>query len=172
MEIKLIKTYDIPASVSKQAAKYTALELYTDRLVGKGNPSGDVVYFFKNYMDVKWTPASMASQFAQIVFITPENSSNYYTGNNLANFVDTNKIPFCSGMFSYARANEYAQALCEDIRNAMNKYQEMASKADATTHVIQQTSVADELKKFKELADMGVISQEEFEAKKKQLLGI
>ena len=33
-------------------------------------------------------------------------------------------------------------------------------------------SVADELKKFKELLDMGVISQDEFDAKKKQLLGL
>lgn len=33
-------------------------------------------------------------------------------------------------------------------------------------------SAADELKKFKELFDMGVITQEEFDAKKKQLLGI
>lgn len=33
-------------------------------------------------------------------------------------------------------------------------------------------SVADELKKFKELLDMGVISNEDFEEKKKQLLGL
>ena len=33
-------------------------------------------------------------------------------------------------------------------------------------------SAADELKKFKELLDSGVITQEEFEAKKKQLLGL
>lgn len=38
--------------------------------------------------------------------------------------------------------------------------------------VIQQTSAADELKKFKELLDMGIITQEEFDAKKKQLLGL
>ena len=38
--------------------------------------------------------------------------------------------------------------------------------------VIQHTSAADELKKFKELLDMGVITQEEFDAKKKQLLGL
>ena len=171
MEIKLIKTYDIPASVRKQLAKYTALELYTDRLVGKGNRNGDVVYFFKNYIDVNWSPATVFTQYAQVVFITPENSNNYYLGSNLESFNDVNKIPFCSGMFSYATANDYARSLCEDIRKAMNEYQEMASKADATTPIIQQTSAADELKKFKELADMGIISQEEFEAKKKQLLG-
>ena len=33
-------------------------------------------------------------------------------------------------------------------------------------------SSADELKKFKELLDCGIISQEEFDAKKKQLLGL
>lgn len=35
-----------------------------------------------------------------------------------------------------------------------------------------QTSSADELKKYKELLDSGVITQEEFDAKKKQLLGL
>ena len=33
-------------------------------------------------------------------------------------------------------------------------------------------SSADEIKKYKELLDMGVITQEEFDAKKKQLLGL
>lgn len=33
-------------------------------------------------------------------------------------------------------------------------------------------SAAEELKKFKELLDMGIITQEEFDAKKKQLLGL
>lgn len=38
--------------------------------------------------------------------------------------------------------------------------------------VIQQASPAEELKKFKELLDSGIISQDEFDAKKKQLLGL
>ena len=33
-------------------------------------------------------------------------------------------------------------------------------------------SNADELKKYKELLDSGVITQEEFDAKKKQILGL
>ena len=36
----------------------------------------------------------------------------------------------------------------------------------------QGASSADEIKKFKELLDMGVITQEEFDAKKHQLLGL
>ena len=45
----------------------------------------------------------------------------------------------------------------------------------APTPIIKQEvpqSNAEELKKYKELLDMGVISQEEFDAKKKQLLGL
>lgn len=37
---------------------------------------------------------------------------------------------------------------------------------------VQQASPAEELKKFMELLDMGVISQAEFDAKKKQILGL
>ena len=45
-------------------------------------------------------------------------------------------------------------------------------KTDST--IVQEIaqSSADELKKFKELLDSGVITQEEFDAKKKQLLGL
>ena len=40
------------------------------------------------------------------------------------------------------------------------------------TKTQNEFSVADELKKFKELLDIGIITQEEFDAKKKQLLGL
>ena len=173
MESRLIKTYDIPASVRKQYAKYLSLELYTDRLVGKGSKNGDITYFFKNYISVTWTPASLATQFAQVVFLTHENAGNYVSANNLNNAVDMNKIPFCSGMFSYAAANEYAKSLYLDIKDVMDAYKENESNAVTSGAVVQAAlSPAEELKKFKELLDLGIISQEEFDAKKKQLLGL
>ena len=46
---------------------------------------------------------------------------------------------------------------------------EPPSRSDETE---QQFSAADEILKFKKLLDMGVITQEEFEAKKKELLGL
>ena len=42
----------------------------------------------------------------------------------------------------------------------------------ASQNMIVSVSSADELKKFKELLDSGVITQEEFDAKKNQLLGL
>ena len=55
------------------------------------------------------------------------------------------------------------------IRNIVEQYQEESS----TQHLsVNQLSIADEIKKFKELLDSGIITQEEFDAKKKQLLGL
>lgn len=47
-----------------------------------------------------------------------------------------------------------------------------AQLKSAITTSVDSMSIADEIRKFKELADEGIITQEEFEAKKKQLLGI
>ena len=49
---------------------------------------------------------------------------------------------------------------------------EKAKQEHITSTSAPTISAADELKKFKELLDMGVITQEEFDAKKKQLLGL
>lgn len=51
---------------------------------------------------------------------------------------------------------------------------ERQNKPTATTTIKQEVpkSEADELKKYKELLDSGIITQEEFDAKKKQLLGL
>jgi vacuolar-type H+-ATPase subunit I/STV1 len=47
-----------------------------------------------------------------------------------------------------------------------------SATAPATVTQVVNTSDADELKKFKDLLDSGVISQDEFESKKQQLLGL
>ena len=57
------------------------------------------------------------------------------------------------------------------INNAISAYKAQQNRP-AQTVINQTASSADELKKFKELLDMGIISQEEFDAKKKQLLGL
>lgn len=51
------------------------------------------------------------------------------------------------------------------------KEKEVQATVNNNTTVIEATS-ADELKKYKELLDSGVITQEEFDTKKKQLLGL
>tara|TARA_Y100000996_G_scaffold412451_1_gene398609 strand:+ start:131 stop:640 length:510 start_codon:yes stop_codon:yes gene_type:complete len=45
-------------------------------------------------------------------------------------------------------------------------------KGGTAVNVVQETSSADELAKFADLKEKGIISEEEFEAKKKELLGL
>ena len=63
----------------------------------------------------------------------------------------------------------------EEIHKSVSELLISRQGKQAETTVIKQEipqSNADELKKYKELLDSGVISQEEFDAKKKQLLGL
>ena len=68
---------------------------------------------------------------------------------------------------------ENRDSIHEEISKQLVARQSQSNKKGDT--VIKQEipqSNADELKKYKELLDSGVISQEEFDAKKKQLLGL
>ena len=63
----------------------------------------------------------------------------------------------------------------EEIKKILADRQEKEIKvksAAPVTNITQEQSSADELKKFKDLLDSGIITQEEFDAKKKQLLGL
>ncbi len=168
---KFIKAWDIPADVRKQYAKYTRLELYSDCLVGKGSKNGDITWYFKNYIAIQWTPANLGTQFANLVFTTPESSGKLINVSNLSQAVDINRIMFCSGMFSYARANNYVKELYIEIKKVFDEYKSNESKT-AIASKDANISSADEIKKYKELLDIGAITQEEYDAKKKQILGL
>ena len=75
---------------------------------------------------------------------------------SLDGIVDYSKCPKCN-------STDIKELSEEEFKTLQTK-----NNAPASTTL----SSADELKKYKELFDMGVISQEEFDAKKKQLLGL
>lgn len=61
----------------------------------------------------------------------------------------------------------------DDLYATINKLLiERQKNAAGNIHHEEATSTPDELKKYKDLLDSGIISQEEFDAKKKQLLGL
>jgi hypothetical protein len=71
-------------------------------------------------------------------------------------------------MFSYKNANAFARSVFDVLYGVFKNYKENGEPT-ANTNTI---SNADEIKKYKDLLDAGAITQEEFEAKKKQLLGL
>ena len=81
--------------------------------------------------------------------------NNQTANDQLSRIVDYTKCPKCG-------SKDIVDATDEDIERSKNPQ----------PAVVQQVSAADEIKKFKELLDLGVITQEEFDAKKKQLLGL
>ena len=82
--------------------------------------------------------------------------SNQSAENQISRIVDYDKCPSCG-------ARDLVDISDEDIAN-INSPQVVQASATISS--------ADELKKFKELLDSGIITQEEFDAKKKQLLGL
>lgn len=60
----------------------------------------------------------------------------------------------------------------EYLRHAHKMQEYISSYKSAPPVQVQQPSAADEIKKYKELLDIGAISEEEYSAKKRQLLGL
>lgn len=64
---------------------------------------------------------------------------------------------------------ESVDNITNSIMQVIDEYKKQSNSVNAQ---VAQISAADELKKFKELLDSGVITQGEFDAKKKQLLNM
>ena len=176
-----MKKITIPADYRKRTTfasnlYYDTLEIYDNRIVGYLNGNQTMTWYFKEYSGIDVIKANLNSQFAQIVFLTGMNSNNRALGldfsanQNAIAMNDVNRILFCSGMFSFGKTNSFADEVAKEVRTAFEEFKNNEGSADA--QVVMQTSAADELKKFKALLDEGIITAEEFEAKKKQLLGM
>ena len=80
------------------------------------------------------------------------------------------EISFAGGKIAF-KASNYSEAEIQqfqkDLRLAKDRYESASFVAQSTN-----SSNAEELKKYKELLDSGVISVEEFEQTKKKLLGL
>lgn len=82
----------------------------------------------------------------------------------------TDDVLFFFGEDSVKLDNAYS-AICKGIDEILQPVVQ-ETQAPAQPQPVQQISVADEILKFKQLLDMGVITQEEFEIKKKELMGL
>ncbi len=174
-----IKRIVVPADMRKKTTiarniYYDVIEVYSNRVCGYFDGQQTMSWYFKDYTGIDMVKASMNSQFAQVVFLTGINSKNRVLGadilsmQNINAMNDTNRILFCSGMFSFGKTNDFADSIAVDIRTAFEEYKNRPDIQEGGPPL----SAADEIKKFKELLDSNIISQEEFDLKKKQLLGI
>ena len=81
------------------------------------------------------------------------------------------KCPDCARKGGFIKIVGENAVFCDKDGNPLDN-QENKTENPIQTSNITQTSNTEELKKYKELLDSGIITQEEFDAKKKQLLGL
>ena len=99
-----------------------------------------------------------------------KNCNGIYTGRNLTVCPECN-LPVAETQFYYSDWQGITDEKKSELKKAIAEGQYLVNVKDTPT-TSTTTCQADEIKKYKELADAGVITQEEFEAKKKQLLGL
>lgn len=119
---------------------------------------GEKTIYYKDCVGIQFKKSSLTIGYLQL-----ETSSGMMNNKN-SNFFGENSFTFDTTKVSNEKMEEVANYVKKRI-------DEIKTQGDRPT-VVQSMSSADELKKFKELLDMGVITQEEFDAKKKQLLGL
>lgn len=150
---KILDVYDNKVVFTSTKSTSTLL---TGLAFGTSVTQGEKTIYFKDAIGVQYKPSSIADGYIQIETAAGgvSSSSSQYGGEN-------------SIQFSGKERNEEAEIIVNFIRAKIEEIKNAPAGG-----VVQQLSAADELKKFKELLDMGIISQEEFDAKKKQLLGL
>ena len=79
-------------------------------------------------------------------------------------------VSTASGRISF-RVMKNADEIYNVVNNLLIERQQEKTKPEVV-QTVQVTDEADQIKKYKDLLDSGVITQEEFDAKKKQLLGL
>lgn len=140
----------------------SALEVYEDKVIVKKKGAlisllnnkfmGDKSFYISDISAIDHRPATMLAN-GYIRILTPGNTDS---GNGVNDAIyDENAIVFKRDK------NEVAQKIVATIERLRHQ------PTSSAVH-----SPADELRKYKALADDGVITQAEFEAKKKQILGI
>ena len=146
------------------------LFVYNDRIViqHKGvlnllamGLKGDKTIYFNNITSVQLKKAGWTAGYLQFSILGGREN----VAGVLGATQDENTITFNSDKNDEAeRVAEYINKKLSEIRSGIMQPQVISA--------VPTPSPADEIRKYKELLDIGAITQEEFDAKKKQILGL
>lgn len=170
---KVISDFEEPKEIEKHVFDFDGgvgdkLTVFEDRIVIKHKGAlnfmamgihGDKTIYYSDLTSIQYKAGGILAGHIQFSLL----GGNESRGGVLSAASDENTITF------NANKNAEAQKICDYLNNKLKEI-----KNAKNTPVIQtaQLSAADELKQFKDLLDIGAITQEEFDAKKKQLLGL
>ena len=154
------KIYELKGSKGK------CLDVYEDKVVIKAKVSvtsvlsgnalnGEKTIYFNDCVGIQFKKAGLMIGYLQFETASSKGNENLF-GENSFNWDAMLNISN-QKMIEVA---EYCKKQIEEYKNRKNNV------------VVNEVSAADEIKKFKALLDDGIITKEEFNAKKKELLGL
>lgn len=126
---------------------------------------GDRTFFYRDITGIDYKEPGMTNGYIKLLTPGCNNSSpgNTLFGTTKEGIQDENAV-ILRGL------NSNVLKACNDMYNLlMDKLNSVKSSSPQSASSV---SAADEILKFKQLLDSGIISQEEFDAKKRQLLNI
>lgn len=147
--------------------------VYNDRVVIKRKGlfafvsqgiKGDTVFFYRNLSGVDYKKPGLTNGYMRFVTAGTE---NYNSGTGL--FATPQSSAQDPNTVILRAFNRKVPALSEEIYNFILK---KISEIKTNTVISAEISGADEIAKYKSLLDQGVITQEEFANKKKQILNL
>ena len=123
--------------------------------------NGEKTIYYKDCVGLQFNPSPSSWQLGYLQFETSSNmtnnSSTYYNENTFVWYLKKSEV-----------TNESMQEICNFANEKIGAYK----NEERVVNISAPQSNADELKKYKDLLDADIITQEEFDAKKKQLLGL
>ena len=159
----LIESITSPFSPIKGCAR--RLDIYDDHVEVLREKMLEVSFDYKDYEKVDVQLASLFCAYAMIVFL----EKSFYgvkTIHGAASAPEPNRIYLLDGTFSYVKVNKFVIDIAAKLKNAIREFKNNSIVSSTMT----ETEKVAALKQYKELLDTGIITQGEFEAKKKQLL--
>lgn len=163
-EVKEKPIYDIDGARGRHLRVYKdKCIISTTTTVGSfisGNVSdGEKTIYYSDIIGVQYKKPGY-----QLGYLQLETASALMNNRN-DNFFNENSFTFAEkSMVEVEKAAAFIRQKVDEIKKQKSGFAVSATPTNI--------SVADELKKFKELLDLGVITQEEFDAKKKEMLGL
>lgn len=155
----------------------TTLKVYENRCVISTTSTGKAFFFGGLTKATRGDKEIYYSDVTSVQFKNLKGTTGYiqfeYPGSMSGNnFTSENSFTFSAtiGTNKYYELQKAMPTIYEYIQAKVREYKE--NKIQGGTVIKQELSSADEIRKFKQLLDDGIITKEEFEAKKKQLLGI
>ena len=150
---KILDVYDNRAVFTSTHSTST---IVTGLILGASRFQGEKTIYFRDVIAVQHKPSAIVDGYIQL-----ETSAGNMTSSSSA-YGGENSIQFAG-----KELNSEAEIIVAFIRKQLDEI-----KNPPLGGIVNQVSPIEELKKFKELLDMGIITQEEFDSKKKQLLNL